>query len=275
MLDGAENKDEINRINAAMALCRQGDCFLGERGLVHLCRVGEPNQKPSHEWLECDVKGLVLISQSCDLVRSCQSRPVVEACALVEVAPADMESIRRCKQPRLAFIPALAQNCLVADLDWVMTVEKAVLADLERTAGLSSDEDARRFAAALARKRARFAFPDDFNAYVRPLQERIVDKHNRQSDEGEALRQLQEIRVMAEPSWDADEVQLTFYFICDAGAPAMFKGKTWEAWQAEWMKRLRDTGRFKAPSSLVTDYAAMSAAEYLGSDQLDLDHLST
>lgn len=58
-----------------------------------------------------------------------------------------------------------------------MTVEKAVVASWTRTDGCRTDEQRRAFATALSRKRARFAFPDDFVAAARQLQDRLADKH--------------------------------------------------------------------------------------------------
>ena len=65
-----------------------------------------------------------------------------------------------------------------------MTVEKAIVAGWTRIPGWETDNDLRDFARALARKRSRYAFPDDFVAAARSLQERLTDKHNKQTDEG-------------------------------------------------------------------------------------------
>lgn len=43
-----------------------------------------------------------------------------------------------------------------------MTVEKAVVAQWERKEGCLNDQEIRDLGIALTRKRARFAFPDDF-----------------------------------------------------------------------------------------------------------------
>ena len=102
----------------------------------------------------------------------------------------------------------MASHRLVADLDRVMTIEKTGVAVWERTEGCRTDDDAHRLSLALARKRVRTAFPDDFVAFARPLMDRISLKHDKRSDQGHALRALREIRVRAAPSWDADAVEL-------------------------------------------------------------------
>jgi hypothetical protein len=114
---------------------------------------------------------------------------------LVEV-PADVfEETQRRRRPGYAYVPALAERRLVADLDRVMTVEKSVAMSWRRTQGCRSDDEVRAFAEALARKRQRFAFPDDFTAATKALQGRLRGKHDKQTSEGQALRALPEIRV--------------------------------------------------------------------------------
>ena len=94
-----------------------------------------------------------------------------------------------------------------------MTVEESIMAAWKRTPGYINEADGRAFAQALARKRVRFAFPDDFTAWVDKLQRRLVDKHGKDSVEGRGLRALREIRVRAAPSWDAAELDTLFWFV--------------------------------------------------------------
>ena len=220
----AVDQDAISRVDRAMGSCRQGDCFLGELDFVTLER-GSADQGET-QVVATPVAGLVLVSQSCDIARECSKRPMVELSPLVIVEQEGLEEIVALRQPRFAAVPALAGQRLVADLDRTMTVHKAVAASWARTTGVRTDDEARAFARALARKRARFAFPDDFNSYVQPLRERITGKHDRISPEGDALRALLEVRVRATPGWETREVQLTFYFVRGQHAP---NGVRWQA----------------------------------------------
>jgi hypothetical protein len=162
----------------------------------------------------------MVLTQTCDIVRDMSMKPFVEVCPVVEVAEGALREIERGRRPGYAFIPTLADRRLVADLDRVMTVEKGALVDWSRVEGWTTDAQARQLALALSRKRARVAFPDDFVRFVNPLMKKVSDKHDRQSDEGQALRGLRELRVRAAPSWNADEVTLTFWFIrSDVEAP--------------------------------------------------------
>jgi hypothetical protein len=118
-----------------------------------------------------------------------------------------LEEIRRLKRPQYAYIAGVAEYNL-ADLDRVMTVEKAVIATWAKIQGCKSDADTRSLGEALARKRSRFAFPDDFNRFAQKLQQRMQKRHDKADDDGVALRALREIRVQAAPAWDAERVEL-------------------------------------------------------------------
>lgn len=278
-----ETLDDAGReqVDRALQDWKQGDCALGEHWF--LSRV-DPERPLTQEGLvaaeadvdvaEAEVLGFVVVTQTCDIVRPCARRPFVEVCPLVEVDDATWREVERGKRPNYAHVPGLAEQLLVADLDRVMTVEKSVAATWERVEGCPSDEYARRLLQALARKRARFAYPDDFVALVSPLLRRMSSKHDKDSDEGRALRALREIRVRAAPSWDATQVELTFWFIRNEDEPA-FEEKGWHVYLEAWLARVKAKGRFQAVEGLVQTLDDLTAREYVESDLLDLDHLSS
>lgn len=91
------------------------------------------------------------------------------------------------------------------------------------------------------------------------------------TNEGKFLESLREIRVACVPSWTAAEVDLTFFFIFnerqDIPADA-------DDIAAGLLKKFKPTGPFTDPSFRIVTISEMSAAAYLSSDSLDLDHLS-
>ena len=283
-------EEDERTIDQVLQVWRQGDVSL-DAGLefLHLADLSRPHSPASaqvadalahdREAIEAgplpvldEVRGLVMLSQTCDVVRGCRERPFVEVAPLIEVPEPWVEEIRRLKRPAFAYVPTTVGECLVADLDRTMTVEKAVVAGWTRIPGWESDDDLRDFARALARKRARFAFPDDFVAAARNLQEHLTDKHNRQTDEGAHLRALREIRVRAAPSWDVREVQLSWWFIKDAdpvGAPV-----DWPSFLDQWLALFDQTGRFRLDPPVSCRLEDMTARDYVESDHLDLDRLS-
>ena len=271
---------EAERIDAALADWRQGDLALEERWFAHVADVqdalteGSAQAGSGLQVITSEVEGLVVVTQTCDIVRSCVDRAFVEVAPLVEVSSSVLDEIQKGRRPAYAAVPAVAERRLVADLDRVMTVEKSVVAAWDRTPGCGSDSEARDFARSLARKRARFAFPDDFTQLAGKLQGRLRRKHDRDSEEGRALRALREIRVRATPSWDAAAVEVTFWFIREAGDVA-FAGKRWDQHLDAWLKLVPAAGRFRVVHGLVVALEDLTARDYLDSDPLDLDHLST
>lgn len=219
------------------------------------------------------VDGLVVVAQSCDIVRSCTQRPFMEVAPLIAVDDGVLAEVEKSRRPNLAWVPGVANRRLVADLDRSMTVEKSVVAGWERVEGCLTDQQARDFAAALARKCSRFAFPDDFNRLTRKLQDRLKAKHGKGSAEGKALQALREIRVRAAPSWSAEAVELMFWFVRNTDG-LDFAGRGWHEHLASWLALVPKSGRFGEVEGAVTTIDDMTARDYVESDRLDLDYLS-
>lgn len=273
--------NEAKRVDEALGDWRQGDLALDEPWFVH---VGDPSvplsaaaaQAPDAgiQALTSEVLGLVVVTQTCDVVRSCVARPYVEVAPLVLVSEDQLHAVKRGRRPAYATLPAIESSCLVADLDRVMTVEKSIVATWTRTPGFSRDSDGRSFALALARKRVRFAFPDDFTGLVKKLNGRLTDKHDKATAEGRALRALREIRVQAAPSWDVPQVSICFWFVRN-GDDTDFEGKNWADWLKNWLDLVPSSGRFTKINGQVVELRDMTAEDYVHSDPLDLDQLST
>jgi hypothetical protein len=232
------------KIDATLQKWCQGDCVLGEQWFVHRFNVQCPLTDASKDVLdrdndlvESEVVGFAVVTQTCDIVRSCSSRPFLEVVPLVKVDKQRLQDIQRERRPQYAFIPNLAEECLVADLDRVMAIEKAVVLGWQRIAGCNTDEEIRTLGQALARKRSRFAFPDDFTAFAKKLQSRLQEKHDKASAEGEALRALREIRVRASPSWDSHKIDLMFWFIRhkDKMNPNLKRWSGTNYWKGGWI----------------------------------------
>lgn len=265
---------------------RQGDCVVGEEWFLHRFDPAIPLTAEAAEaavggtdLCETPVKGLVVLTQTCDLVRHFSKRPYVEVAPLVQVDEATLYDIRACKRPAYAFVPALASERLVADLDRTMTVEKAVVAGWNRVAGCLSDSERRDFGRALARKRVRVAFPDDFVELAKPLSERLVRKHGAESDEGKALHALREIRVRAAPSWGAPQVEAFLWFIrndiqMNNDIQTEHDGTLWPELLRGWLGLLSPSGRFTVVEGAIVGLDDLTARDYVESDPLDLDRLS-
>jgi hypothetical protein len=271
----------IVAIDRALADWRQGDCVLGEQWFVHrvdrslgLTEAAREAAEVGADLAETPEAGLVVVTQSCDVVRRCADRPFVEVSPLVELDEAVFRDADCRRSPRYAVVPAFAARRLAADLDRTMTVEKSVVAGWQRVSGCRTDEEARKFASALARKRERFAFPDDFTRLAKKLTKRLDDKHDRNTDEGSALRSLREIRVRAAPSWDAQSVELMFWFIQEDTVGIPEPGLL-EKQRSAWLGLLTPADRFTSVDGQIVTLDDMTARDYVDSDPFDLDHLSS
>lgn len=219
--------------------------------------------------------GFVVLSQTCDVVRSCAFRPFVEVAVLHPVSAQDMAYVKRAQMPRFALVPALEARSQVADLDRTMTIEKAVLAQItddQRVQGCRDDAERQAFAAALSRKHGRFAFPDDFSPAAGKMFDRIKDKHGNNSPEGAFLDALYAIRVECAEGWDAPEIHLRFLFI---QTQVGVEQEPAQALAQQIVARFKASAKYAKPEVVVVSLATLSAERYLASYPLDLDYLSS
>lgn len=141
---GNERETWIQEVDTAIEEWCQGDYALGEYWFVQRCNpkkplteVSEEAAKEETDLAEEEVRGFVVVTQTCDIVRFCISRPFVEVVPLVEVDERDMSEIQKARRPQYAYIPEVAELNLVADLDRVMTVEKSVVVEWGTSARMS------------------------------------------------------------------------------------------------------------------------------------------
>ncbi len=283
MTDEASVEPNFADIDDALSSWRQGDCALGEQWFAYRILPERPlaeysqqavGQDPSASLPEEQVLGFAVLTQTCDVVRACIDRPYVEVCPLVRVDERLMSLAERGDHRRYAYIPTMASRNLVADLDRTMTVEKPLVAKWERIPGCRTDAEVRAFAEVLSRKRSRFAFPDDFTAMAGKLQKRLREKHDKGTPEGDALRALREVRIQASPSWDDAFVVLTFWFI-RRDDDLDHQRIDWSIWEKSWLQLVPASGRFTKVQGQAFALEDLTAAEYVNSDRLDLDHLSS
>ena len=268
---------------------RQGDVSLeNQLEFVHVADLSHPHSPASIESVrvdtydrqgievvsDYDVLGFVVLTQTCDIVRSSYERPFIEVAPLVKIDDKSfVDQVRRLQRPAFAYVPSVANIGLVADLDRVMTIEKGVLANWKgRKQGCKTDQESREFARAIARKRLRFAFPDDFVQCANRFRQHVLAKHNRLSEVGSHLRTLSEIRVGAAPSWTHDTVNLTFWFIKERD-PTNFD-PNWSTQIAQWIEYFDAGGRFKVENAIACSLADITARDYIDSDVLDFDSVS-
>lgn len=221
------------------------------------------------------IEGVVVVSQTCDIVQSPSVRPYVTIGALSRLSGADASAAAAGHIPRYVRIPALPAGYFV-DLDRLASVRKERLRKWPRIQGCQTDDDARAFSRFVGRYFSRFAFPDDLNPAVKPLVQRLKDKRRKDSAEGRAVDALLDVRLIADPSWEASSIRANIIFVLPPAGHASdpYSDEEWEEQVASWMSRSQPHGVITDLEGIGIRVDEWSVSEYLASDPLDLDYLS-
>ena len=280
--------EEIAQVDAALRIWRQGDVVLGDAlPAIHVADLTIPGTPESEQFaadqaaageplglavVSQDFSGFMIVSQTCDIVRSCATREYIELCPLIEVPQDRLGQVRAGRMPRYLWCSGLGDHSLAADLDHVSTVEKRTLIQLndQRVAGANSEEERRRLASALARKRARAALPDAFVSFIEPLQRRVKERHGRNSNEGRFLAAIREMRAVPDPEWGAALIDVTLLFLFDDAAQISADA---DVQMNTLINRVVANDQFTLTGRIMT-MEQITAAAYVASDALDLDALS-
>lgn len=214
--------------------------------------------------------GVVVLSQSCDIIREVEARPYVQVAALVPATIAELQRAVNKEVPSRIHLNCLLDKELLIDLDVIATVHKSVVATWSRTQGCLDDHERRRVAAGFARHRQRFAFPDKFNDLITPVRSWIEKKRNKQSVQGNFVRALHEIRALCD-DWEAP-TELTFLAVV-SHIPTPDELARWEESAKSLEAKAAHDDYPKAEFRIVT-YDNISAREYRDSDRLDWEGLS-
>jgi len=280
--------DEITLIDATMEKWRQGDFFLADDlFFIHLANLARPltaeamelaaGRAEATEPLEIEdvasvVIGYAVITQTCDIVRNCTTRSYVELCPLVQVSDSVLKEIRLLRRPAFAFVPGSSPQGLVADLDRVITAEKAFLSDYEPTQGCSDDSERRTFTEALARHKTRAAFPDDFNICMGPVRDYLKKIHQSNDAEGRLIQSIGKIRVTASPNWGGEKIGIYLWLILLPQTESPTDDLS--LYIEKWIALFGQSDRYSL-EAVVCRLEDIKASDYVGSDRLDLDNLST
>jgi hypothetical protein len=212
---------------------------------------------------------LVVISQSCDIVRSHEERPYVQVAALSPATHEELNLAEARTRPRYGYLEALRPLGLIVDFDITVTVAKITVAGWQRNQGCTTDEEQRDFALALARHKQRFAFPDDFNLALKPLRRWIERRSEKLNAAGEMLRAIEQIRVRCADWSDPEDLEFIAVLI---GDPDIARRQSWDAPCGEMAKTVQST--YSKSTFRLASWQELSAEDYLRSDRLDLDGLS-
>jgi hypothetical protein len=254
---------------------RQGDFSRDCQSFVYVDYPDDDGSGLSFEAFEEqaeEIKGLVVVSQTCDIVREPEDRPYVEVCPLVQVDERQLQEAIRGTSPQFAIVPSVSDQGFVADLDRVMTIGKTLLATWAHEQGCSTDEQRAKFAQSLERKRGRFAFPNEFTLALSGFRRRIYEKYRKDGVVGQTLRSLFEIRVRGAPDWDSEQIEIMFLFIMKDSANR--KDVAGLAEDLVSKVTLPPNYTYSEPEFIAGYLSDITARDYLESFHLDYEHLS-
>lgn len=274
----------VDRVNSSSQAWRQGDVpQLPTASQAWFATPAMPLTLPSNEMtgdrfgvVLAAAERLVIVTQTCDIVRDCRDYAHVTLAGVVRLGPDKALQAQRGHRPRFVALPGLGPEYF-ADTSLLVSAEKTILLEVDRLPGVVTDHNRRQFADGIARSFGRSALPDDLVRAFDKLTRRIKQKHDKDSDEGRALRLLGSIRVRGLPSWTADDIDVRVLFCpnTQSEAESCMSPKQWDDMVDEWVGLTEPDGVIRDISGDWLALDRMTALDYLESDHLDLEYLSS
>ncbi len=161
--------------------------------------------------------GVVVISQSCDVVREDERHPNL---IIAKIAHLTSEESRRCRkkeQPRFVHLPGLG-NEVFADLEFIATVAKNGIRPstiAERIGVDPEDEKAvGMLASQISRRFGRFPFPDNLTPAIRDVQKKVSERYLREdSPIAKVFACIADMRLECSAEWSRPPFDLTLHLI--------------------------------------------------------------
>lgn len=238
---------------------RQGDVLPG--GALPLSSEGSVE-----EW--------VVISQSCDLVGSSESEPLIQFCPVVQLDADRQRLAQKRWLPRFVAIPGTEDA--FADLSDIRSIAKEAVDWTRSKSAAATDAERRDFAVLVGRRFGRFAFPDDFSAMFNGLRLRLREKVGKQSTEGALIEEVIEVRAYVHPDWAAPEAETTLVmlFPSDFVSRRKLKAEDVEAVRKQWRALCAPTGTIASVELSFMTADMLSAEDYMNGFQVDLAAVS-
>ena len=170
---------------------RQGDFTFSAIPFLALAERPDGQGPDKHE----DHSGLIVVSQTCDVIRDVGSQPTIIMARLIEVDEAKYAHVVRRSSPSLVAVPSAGDN-IVADLSRLMTVSKSLLAKCERTEGFG-DQERIAFGKAIGQYFSRPALPDDLVGALSKFRSAVLSKAGKPNSQlGKILACIDELRLL-------------------------------------------------------------------------------
>lgn len=163
--------------------------------------------------------GVVIISQTCDLIRD--DRPLVHVAKRAQLTSSAKALASSGKMPRYIALPAIGDNEF-ADLDHLYSLHKNLLASQERIASVRDATESAKFGQGVGRYFSRFAFPNEIHEFFSPLARHIHSKAgSHESPEGRLINRVVQLRLQSLSGWETPPYDLQLIVIVDSTALPM------------------------------------------------------
>jgi hypothetical protein len=160
---------------------------------------------------------VVLLTQTCDLQQTHAQATLCQVALVVEgVEEAFAHQVARGRHPGWVSLP-WHDPLSVGDLSRITTLQRSVIVGSEGRGRPRNPSERLCFAEAVSRHLTRIAFPDAVSRVLAPVLERMRERHDRHSPEGQCIAKVTTLRLEAAPDLDADVPDLTVLAILDAG----------------------------------------------------------
>lgn len=170
---------------------QQGDFTKDDHPLVRLSLHEDRGVAPKRT---DDHAGLIVISQTCDIIRSAERQNTVLVSRLIEVDDAVYQNVIRRSIPRYIAVPK-AGDRIVADMTAIMTVDKSLVAKWDRVDGFDPTQRVN-FARSIALFFSRPALPDELVLAISRFRSQVLSRSRRlTSPLGKALLCVDEFRI--------------------------------------------------------------------------------
>ncbi len=269
MSDQQEDKDY-----AYLEEWRQGDFSLSVGGFLYGAPSTDGDAFDARETTE-EILGLVVITQTCDIVRRTGGRHYVAVCPLIEVKEAEIKEVAKGRRPYLASVENTAEN-VFADLRRPFSVDKDLLREWDRKEGFSTEKTRVGFSASLERKFGQFAFPDEFDAALKNFKDRVWSRHDKgESPPGKVYRSVDQIRFRVLPSWEAVEKSITVIAVLHPADKRHVEIKEIVSELEKQLKKVKWPEGYKwdEPMFIAQTSDYLSAQDILDSQRGDFDFL--
>lgn len=165
--------------------------------------------------------GVIVISQTCDLVQS--TRLSVQVVPLVYLSEPQASEARDGARPRYVHIPNLG-SLAFADLEIVGTLSKEYVAKHARRPGVGNPTDTGILGRAIGRRFSRYPFPDSVTPWLQPLEKLAKSKSQKVSTpEHDFFESVVQLRLESTNGWgEQDSYELTLIVIVKPETLPMF-----------------------------------------------------